>query len=152
MRFQKGFLGGGFGGLVFLCFAIQTHTFCLLSCHSLFSYMTINSSQKQARSGFTFYLDMAFHHQAQGAQRLVWSFFCSYFMNKVSKEGTKQPCQTPPVSEYPSRLLSLRGLLLAATLTVLFCFDPIWALNSFLDDHWFCYKRWLMNNNVFRAR
>lgn len=142
MRFQ-------ISKLFFFFFAFQIHTCCLYSCPTLCMYLTINNSQEF----FIFYLVTISYHQTQRALRLVWSWLFFWQVSWVRGLERDQTTLSDTDSVWNlSRLHSLQGLWVSATLTVLFCCDPGLALNSFLDDQWFCCKRWLMNNNMFSSK
>lgn len=91
-------------------------------------HLTINSQQRKknlkGNSVFIVYSDLIFHHQARAAlSEFDVGFFARGLMNKGTRERPKNPVWHRQCLQ-PSRLRSLRGSLVAATLTVLFCFDP----------------------------
>lgn len=135
----------------FCCQRFRIHEWCL-GCHIACTFLTINSSRKLL-SVLAFHILFRYNFLSSGtwSMRLVW---CRVFeeVSWIRAQGRSHTTLSDTSSVWnPSRLFSLQGLLVTATLTVLLCFDPGLALNSFLDDQWFCCKRWLMNNNIFSS-
>lgn len=71
-------------------------------------------------------------------------FFFLESCMKGTREGPNNPVRHQQCLK-PIKVAFSPGMLVADTLTVLFCFDP-----GLARIQWFFCKRWLMNNNVFK--